>query len=111
MKICDYHDVMIVEEYPGITKREIINADDGAPNYCMRIFEIEPGKSTPYHSHPWEHEVFILTGKGEVSSKQGKINVTADTVIFVPPNEKHCLANSGDEILRFICVIPIRKEA
>jgi quercetin dioxygenase-like cupin family protein len=31
--------------------RELITERDGAPNFAMRIFDIEPSTSTPFHTH------------------------------------------------------------
>ena len=107
MKVCNYLDIRPIQELPGVIKREVITADDGAPNFCMRVFEVEPGSSTPHHSHQWEHEVFILSGRGVAVGEQGETQITKDSVVFVPPEEHHCFINNGSEILRFICVIPI----
>ena len=107
MKVSKYLDTKPVQELPGVVKREVVNADDGAPRFCMRVFEVEPGSSTPSHSHWWEHEVFVLSGRGVVVGEQGETQIAKDSVIFVPPEEIHCFKNNGDEILRFICVIPL----
>ena len=106
MKIKKYLDAKPAQELPGVVKREVINADDGAPNFCMRVFDVEPGSSTPSHSHAWEHEVYVLSGRGEAVSEQGETSISKDSVVFVPPNEHHCFVNNGKEVLRFICVIP-----
>jgi len=108
MKVSNYHDTKPIEEVKGVVKREVITADDGAPHFCMRVFEVEPGSSTPAHSHGWEHEVFILSGRGVVAGEQGAIPISKESVIFVAPNEHHCFVNSGNEPLRFICVIPLQ---
>jgi len=107
MKVSKYLDARPVDELPGVVKREVINADDGAPNFCMRVFEVEPGRRTPLHSHEWEHEVFVLSGRGVVRGEQGETQIAKDSVVFVPPNERHRFINNGYEILRFICVIPL----
>ena len=106
MKVCNYLEAKPVQELPGVVKREVITADDGAPNFCMRVFELEPGSSTPSHSHPWEHEVFVLSGRGMVTGEQKETLIARDSVVFVPPDEKHCFVNNGNEPLRFICLIP-----
>ena len=108
MKISKYSDTKPNEEVPGVFKREVITAKDGAPNFCMRVFEVEPGSSTPFHSHQWEHEVFILSGQGEVAGEQGKTPIDMGSVIFVAPNEQHCFVNTGSQVLRFICLIPLQ---
>jgi len=73
----------------------------------MRVFELEPGSSSPSHSHWWEHEIFVLSGRGVAVSGEKKTQIAKDSVIFVAPDEQHCLVNNGNEILRFICVIPL----
>ena len=107
MKVSKYLDKEPTQEMPGVLKREVINNDDGAPNFCMRVFEVEPGCSTPSHSHPWEHEVYVLNGQGVAVSEQGQTPIARDSVVFVPPDEHHCFTNNGSETLRFICVIPL----
>ncbi len=107
MKVSHYLDAKPIQELPGVTKRVVIGADDGAPHFCMRVFEVEPGSSTPSHSHQWEHEIFVLSGRGVAVSEQGETQIAKDSVVFIPPNEHHCLVNNGNELLRLICVIPL----
>ena len=106
MKVSKYLDKEPTQELPGVLKCEVINADDGAPNFCMRVFEVEPGSSTPSHSHSWEHEVYVLDGQGVAVSQRGETPIARDSVVFVPPDERHCFTNNSQETLRFICVIP-----
>ena len=95
-------------EAPGVTVRWVISEKDGAPNFAMRVFEVEPGAASPFHSHSWEHEVYILDGKGYVRDKDGQKPFQEGDVIFVAPEEKHQFVNDGDSVLRFICVIPLQ---
>ena len=96
------------EEAPGVTMRLVIGEEDGAPNFAMRVFEVEPGAASPFHAHPWEHEAFILTGKGHLRAEDGETPFQEGDVIFVAPEEKHQFINDGDTTLRFICVIPLQ---
>lgn len=48
----------------------------GAENFAMRLFEIQPRGYSPLHQHDWEHEVFILEGKGAVRDKKMKVTLT-----------------------------------
>ena len=107
MKVSNYLDVKPTEEVPGVTKHEVITADDGAPNFVMRVFEVEPGSSTPSHSHPFEHEVFVFSGRGIVLSEAGATQIAKDSVVFIAPNEHHCFVNNSSHTLRLICVIPL----
>ena len=97
-----------VEGYSGVSVRWLISEKDGADTFAMRLFEIEPGGNTPYHEHDWEHEVFILQGKGEVKKKKGEEKFRAGDFFFIPPSETHQFRNTGNEIVQFLCLIPIR---
>lgn len=71
--------------------RHVITEKDGAPNFNMRVLSIEEGGQSPSHSHPWEHEFFVISGEGMgiVDNKQEKVG-TGD-VIYVPPNVQHAI--------------------
>ena len=56
-----------VEGAKDVTVRWVISEDDGAPNFAMRIFEFKPDGHSPYHSHDWEHEIFILNDDGHLT--------------------------------------------
>jgi len=105
-KIINFRDVEPVPEKPGVMKRVVIGPEDGAPNFIMRIFEVEPGAAIPIHTHEWEHEIFVLAGKGVALTEDGEKPVEKDNVVFMPPNLPHGFANKGDEPLRIICLIP-----
>ena len=102
MKVNNYLETEPTEEVPGALKREVITEKDGAPNFAMRVIEVKPGGSSPFHSHPWEHEVFILSGQGVVKGEQGETQIEKESVIYIAPDEKHCFFNKGNEPLRFV---------
>jgi quercetin dioxygenase-like cupin family protein len=110
MKICKYSDVELKpvddEGAEGVSIRWVISKDDGAPNFFMRVFDVQPGGHTPYHQHPWEHEVLILEGEAQVASEEGKEKAPAGNVVFVLPGELHQFRNESDKIMRFMCLIP-----
>jgi len=84
----------------------LISKDDGAPNFSMRLFELEPGGRTPLHDHPWEHEVFILDGKCKLILGEDEKVIGPGYAVYVPPNLKHSFMNVGEGKLKFICLIP-----
>ncbi len=115
MKVVDFKDVKAEEvKEPGskdVTVRWLISEKDGAPNFAMRLFEVEPGGFTPYHTHSWEHEVFVLQGKGILVTEKKNLPLTKDDAAFVPPDKKHQFKNDTDERFAFICVVPIEKQS
>ncbi|MCK4849632.1 MAG: cupin domain-containing protein [Candidatus Heimdallarchaeota archaeon] len=82
--------------------------DDGAPNFALRKFILEPGGNIGLHSHREEHEIYILSGNGIVFDDSGNEFFIKETdTLFVPPNEVHGYTNTGKEDLHFLCIIPL----
>lgn len=90
----------------GVKMRMLVGPQEGAANFHMRQFEVEPGGFSPHHQHNYEHEILILDGRGVAQSDQGERPFKAGDVIWVPPNELHQFKNTGETPLKFICLIP-----
>ena len=48
-----------MEGAKDVTVRVLFGPADGAPTFAMRVFEVAGGGHTPYHEHPFEHEVNV----------------------------------------------------
>ncbi len=112
-KVVHFEDVEAKEfgkEAPGTRIRKIIDDEnDGAPNYIFRIIEVAPGGHTPRHTHPYEHQNYVISGRGRVLIGGTWYDLEPGRVAFVPPDIEHIYENTGDETLRFICVIPVER--
>jgi quercetin dioxygenase-like cupin family protein len=107
MKIRNWKEIPVTEPMKGLSKRVAIGPEIGATNFVMRIFEMQPGITSPHHSHPWEHEIYVLEGRGAAVNDEGeKATIQKGDVIFIPPHEKHSLANAETAPLQFICLVP-----
>jgi len=94
---------------PGIkdtTIRWLISKFDSAPNFALRMFTIAPGGRIPLHDHPWEHEIFILSGSGTAFTDERRAKMAKGDAILVPGNEPHGYENDGSDDLVFLCIIP-----
>jgi quercetin dioxygenase-like cupin family protein len=110
MRVFPYTGVEAKDTNEGASKlkvRWLITKEMGAPNFAMRVFEMEPRGNSPLHTHPWEHEVFVLKGRGVVVGEHGEENIVPGNVVFVPPNELHQFKNTGKMTLMFLCLVPI----
>ncbi|HML03096.1 MAG TPA: cupin domain-containing protein [Candidatus Bathyarchaeia archaeon] len=94
---------------PGVKIRWLIKREEGAPNFAMRYFELEPEAKSPHHSHSWEHEVFILDGQCNVFCDGQEKTVREGYVVYIPPKSVHHFANIGESRLRFLCLVPHKK--
>jgi len=82
----------------------VFSPKDEVPNFSMRIFRMEAGGHIPEHSHPWEHEILVLEGKGRIRVSGEEFEVREGNAIFVPPSEPH--EYFADEEMIFLCMIP-----
>ena len=90
----------------GCKVRWLLGNNVGAPNFAMREFEVEAGGFTPKHSHPYEHEVYVLSGQGVILEGDSEHPIQAGDVIYVAPDDIHQFKNTGSDSLRFLCLIP-----
>jgi len=113
MKVVPYKEVEPKEADEGASKvsvRWLITREMGAPNFAMRLFEVEPGGHSPLHNHPWEHEVFILEGEGLVVGGKEEKKLKAGDAVFVAPSEQHQFKNNSKKKLKFLCLVPHKRE-
>lgn len=84
---------------------------DGAKNFAMRRFEIRPKNEVPLHCHSQDHEIYILSGKGKFYNDSGTEEIVKNgDVVYIPPNEKHGIANAGEDDFIFLCLVPYLNE-
>lgn len=92
----------------GVSVRWLIDEKhERAPVYNFRIIEVAPGKNTPEHAHAFEHENFVLDGKGKVRIGEVWYELSPGYVVYIPPNVPHTYVNKGDTLFRFICAVPV----
>ncbi len=84
-----------VMEAEGVNIRVVIGKNEGAPNFVMRVFDVEPGATTPLHTHEWEHEVFVLSGKGRVYGGGEQPPLGQGDTVFIPPYCASRLVETG----------------
>jgi quercetin dioxygenase-like cupin family protein len=109
MKYFNYTEIEaeeVDEPAKSVKVRWLIDEKMGAPNFAMRLFEVAPGGNTPNHAHDWEHEIFVLEGRGSVLTEMGEVEIKPWDVVYVEPNEKHSIKNNGEETFKFLCLIP-----
>ena len=100
-----------VPGYDQVKKQIVIGPDDGSQEIVMRYFSIEPGGTSPHHSHDFPHLVKIEAGNGIVTDATGNEHqLHVGDYVYVDSNETHQFRNTGSEPFHFICVFPQRGE-
>ena len=112
-KVVHYRDVpakVFGESAPGASIRWLIDDEhDGAPVYALRMVELEPGGHSPRHIHPYEHENFVVEGEGRLWLEDHWEALSEGDVAFVPAGMLHQYENTGNNVMRFLCGIPVKK--
>jgi quercetin dioxygenase-like cupin family protein len=85
-----------------------ISKNDGSPAFSFRVFTIEPEGHTPYHTHPFEHLNYVMSGQGALVNEQGQEQILqSGDFAIVLPEEKHQYRNkSTTEPFVMICAVP-----
>jgi quercetin dioxygenase-like cupin family protein len=110
MKLAHFNQIELqpvnIEGAAGTKIRWLIAQKDGAPNFALRMFEVDPGGHTPYHQHAWEHEVYCLEGKGTLVFEGNEYPFQAQDTMYIDPNKMHQFKNAGEGVMKFLCIIP-----
>jgi quercetin dioxygenase-like cupin family protein len=99
---------MAMEGAKDVYKQLPISKADGTPSFSFRVFTIEPGGHTPYHTHEFEHLNYIIEGQGVLVNEAGEERpVKKGDFALVLPGEKHQYRNaSADQPFLMICAVP-----
>ena len=89
----------------GVTKQILIGPKDGYDGF-LRVFTVQPGGKSPYHSHPWFHANYILEGEGKVVIDGVDHPIKAGSVAYIAGGRQHHFVNTGVAPLKFICLVP-----
>lgn len=92
----------------GVTMGVMVGRSDGAPNFALRHFRVEPQGNSPRHSHDYEHEVYVVDGGGKVLLEGEFRPIRKGDVIYVPADQEHQFV-AGEQGLRFLCLVPVTR--
>ena len=96
---------------PDTTIRWLWSTGDGAPTFALRLLGVQPGGSSPFHSHNYEHEVYILSGRARLRGEAQEHLLEPGDTALVLPGEQHQFVNAGPDTLRFLCGVPLPRES
>ena len=90
----------------GMYRGVLVGPDDGAENYAMRRFRLDPGTEVPRHTNRVEHEQYVLSGSYVVGIEDEEYVVEPGDSLFIPGGTVHWYRNESEEPVSFICVVP-----
>jgi mannose-6-phosphate isomerase-like protein (cupin superfamily) len=73
--------------------------------YSLAHAVVKPGRSSLPHKLKTSEVYYILEGKGIMHVDDESAKVHAGQAIYIPPNSKQHIKNSGDSDLKFLCIV------
>ena len=95
-----------VDAADGLWKGVLLDESDGAPNFALRRFTLEPGARVPEHTNEVEHEQYVLEGEYVVGVDGEEYAVSAGDALLIPAGVVHWYRNEGDAEGAFLCAVP-----
>lgn len=96
-------------EASSATETWLIGKAERAENFAMRYYRLGPAGASAEEAHPYDHGILFLHGSGEVLLGDETHPVSQGDVLYISPDERHQIRNSGEEPLGWLCVIPARR--
>ena len=87
--------------------RELLHPDKQAIDlrYSLAHAILPVGATSIAHSLTTSEVYYILSGVGEMSIDDEIRHIEPGDAVYIPPNAKQFLRNSGDEPIIFICIV------
>ncbi len=91
----------------GTFLRELFHPDKHPLDlrYSLAHAIVPVGQTSIPHALSTSEVYYILTGKGEMHINEETQTVEPWSAIYIPPNARQFIHNSGDEPLIFICIV------
>ena len=76
-------------------KIRLVNEDAGCFDVTQFMGIVQPSKA-PFHSHTYDEVGYVVAGEGIAHVGGGSFPLRAGSCFHLPPDEVHCIENSGD---------------
>lgn len=91
-----------------VQKQILVGPKQGWKDHVMRMFTLDAGGSAPHHSHPWQHIIYAVEGKGNLLMDGKDYPLVPGSVAYIPDDIDHQISNAGEQKFVFICIVPER---
>lgn len=97
---------MMVPGAVGAHKQVAIGPKEGWDGHVLRVMSLDYNGHTPKHIHGWPHINYVLSGQGVLIIDGQEHVVEEGTCAYIPAESEHCFKNAGEDVLKFICIVP-----
>jgi len=85
------------------TFRYLVNEDSGCFGMTQFVGSVQPSKA-PMHSHSYDEVGYVVEGEGIAHVGGRSTPLGAGSCFHLPPEEIHCIENSGKTVMRILGV-------
>jgi mannose-6-phosphate isomerase-like protein (cupin superfamily) len=85
------------------TFRYLVNEDAGCLDVTQFVGNVQPSKA-PMHSHSYDEVGYVVEGEGLAHVGGSSRPLRPGSCFHLPPDESHCIENTGDTIMRILGV-------
>lgn len=91
----------------GTQLRELLHPDKQPIDlrYSLAHAVVSVGQTSTLHALTTSEVYYILNGTGEMHIEDEVQTVMPGDAVYIPPNAKQCIRNSGTDPLVFICIV------
>ena len=93
------------ETLGGTQRTHLLSSNDGAKRFGVLFITVKPEEPphVKYHFHKKrESAFFVIQGRARIIVENEEHFVEPNTLVFIPPGEKHQLMNAGNTELRVV---------
>jgi mannose-6-phosphate isomerase-like protein (cupin superfamily) len=83
--------------------RYLVNEEAGCVDVTQFLGIVQPSKA-PLHTHPYDEVGYIVEGEGIAHVGGRSTPLRAGSCFHLPPDEIHCIENSGTTVMRILGV-------
>ena len=107
MTIKKLEDIDAIDGREGTVIRQIFHPHNtlSGIRYSVSHSLVESGKKSAPHKMKTSEVYYILEGEGILHVDEDSFNVSKDQAIYIPPNSKQHIENTGKNELRFLCIV------
>ena len=107
MTIKKLQDIEVLDGEEGTKIRQIFHPHNtlNGIRYSISHSELKPGKKSKLHKLKTSEVYYILQGEGNLQIDDEIFKVLKDHAIYITPHSKQCIENTGDDELKFLCMV------
>jgi len=90
-----------------VLMKQLVGKEDGAEKTALHEIRIQKGGRTSVHSHNWQHQIFVTSGRGILVVGGKETTLNPGDVLVVARGEEHGFEQRGRTPFVFLTVTPL----